>query len=133
MTSRNILIADDDPSIIMIVSHIVKRAGYNPLTARDGKEAHRLLQKTPIDLLITDEVMPHITGTEIARWIRGQEHLRNLPIIIMSAEENPAAFSKALEDKTIDSFLPKPFQAKALGDLLEMYMSVYRRIDKRPA
>ncbi len=76
MTSRNILIADDDPSIIMIVSHVVRRAGYNPLSAGDGKEAHRLLQKTQIDSLITDEVMPHVTGTEIARWMREQEYRR---------------------------------------------------------
>lgn len=122
MTSRNILIAAADPSIVMIVSAILKRAGYNPVTARDGKEAHLLLQKTPIDLLIIDEVMPHVTGTEIARWIRDQEQLRNKPIIMMSAEETPAAFGKALEDKTIDSFLPKPFSAKALTNLLELYM-----------
>ena len=123
MTSGNILIADDDPSIVMIVSAIVRRAGYNPMPARDGKEAHLLLQKTAIDLLITDEVMPHVTGIEIARWMRGREQLRNIPIIMMSAEENPAAFSKALEDKTIDSFLAKPFNAKALTDLLELYMN----------
>ena len=123
MTSRNILIADDDPSIILIVSAIVRRSGNNPLAARDGKEAHQLLQKTPIDLLITDEVMPHVTGTEIARWMRQQEHLRNIPIIIMSAEENPQAFSKVLEDKIIDSFLPKPFNAKILSALLESYFS----------
>ncbi len=116
------MIADDDPSIIMIVSAIVRRAGYNPLPARDGKEAHRLLQNTPVDLLITDEVMPHVSGTEIARWMRGQEHLRNIPIIMMSAEENPAAFSKTLADKTIDSFLPKPFNAKSLSDLLELHL-----------
>ncbi len=42
---------------------------------------------------------------------------------MMSAEENPAAFSRALEDKTIDSFLPKPFNAKALTDLLELHLN----------
>ena len=124
MTLGNILIADDDPSIVMIVSAILRRAGYNTVTARDGKEAHLLLQKTPVDLLITDEVMPHVTGTELARWMRGQEKLRNIPIIMMSAEENPAAFSKSLEDKTIDSFLQKPFNAKALSDLLELHLNV---------
>ncbi len=123
MTTGNILIADDDPSIIMIVSAILRRAGYNPLPARDGKEAHQLLQKTPVDLLITDEVMPHVTGTEIARWMRGQEQLRNIPIILMSAEENPAAFRKALEDKTIDGFLPKPFNAKTLTGLIELHLN----------
>ncbi len=123
MTTENILIADDDPSIIMIVSAILRRAGYNPLPARDGKEAHQLLQKTPVDLLITDEVMPQVTGTEIARWMREQENLRNTPIIMMSAEENPAAFNKLLEDKIIDSFLPKPFNAKSLTALLEMYFN----------
>ncbi len=123
MTSRNVLIADDDPSIIMIVSAIVKRAGYNPVPARDGKEAHLLLQKTSVDLLITDEVMPHVTGTEVARWMRNQEQLREIPIIMMSAEENPAAFNKALEDKIINSFLPKPFSAKSLTDLLEIYIN----------
>lgn len=72
MTTGNIFIADDDPSILMIVSAILRRAGYNLVTARDGKEAHQLLQKTPIDLLVTDEVMPHVTGTELARWMRGK-------------------------------------------------------------
>ncbi len=115
------MIADDDPSIVMIVSAILRRAGYNAVTARDGKEAHQLLQKTPIVLLITDEVMPHVTGTDLAHWMRGQEKLRNIPIIMMSAEENPSAFSKALEDKTIDSFLQKPFNPKALSDLLELH------------
>ncbi len=123
MTSRNILIADDDASIIMIVNAILKRVGYNPVPARDGKEAHSLLQKTPINLLITDEVMPHATGTEIAQWMHTHEQFRNIPIIMMSAEENPAAFNKTLKDKTIDSFLPKPFNAKALTDLLELYMN----------
>lgn len=123
MTAKNVLIADDDPSIVMIVSHIVKRAGFAPLTARDGREAHRLLQKTPIDLVITDEIMPHITGTEIARWMREQERLQNIPVIMMSAEENPAAFDKALAEKIIDSFLPKPFNAKALTNLLEAYLN----------
>ena len=61
MTPRNVLIADDDPSIVMIVSAILKRAGHHPIPARDGKEAHALLEKTHIDLLITDEVMPHVT------------------------------------------------------------------------
>jgi len=124
MSTRNILIADDDPSIIMIVSAIVRRAGYNPVPARDGKEAHLLLQKTAVELLITDEVMPHVTGTEIARWMRDQEQLRKIPIIMMSAEENPAAFNKILEDKVINSFLPKPFSAKSLTELLEKYMNV---------
>jgi CheY-like chemotaxis protein len=73
--------------------------------------------------LITDEVMPHVTGTEIARWMRQQEHLRNIPVIMMSAEENPTAFNKALEDKIINSFLPKPFNAKALTALLESYFN----------
>ena len=122
MTSRNILIADDDPSIIMIVSAIVPRAGHHPISARDGKEAHLLLRKTPVDLLITDEVMPHVTGTELARWMRDEEHLQKIPIIIMSAEENPAAFNKALEDKIINSFLPKPFSAKLLTDLIAAYL-----------
>lgn len=105
MTTGNIFIADDDPSILMIVSAILRRAGYNLVTARDAKEVHQLLQKTPIDLLVTDEVMPHVTGTELARWMRGHEKLRNIPIIMISAEENSAAFNKALGDKTIDSFM----------------------------
>lgn len=123
MSLQNILIADDDPAIIMIVSTIVKRAGYNALPARDGKEAFIILQSTPIDLLITDEVMPHATGSEIARLMRSQEKLKNIPVILISAEENPSAFNNLLADKTINSFLPKPFNAKALSLLLNEYLN----------
>ncbi len=122
MTSKNILIADDDPSIIMIVSAVAKRAGYHPVPARDGKEAHALLQKTPVDLLITDETMPHLTGTELARWLRGQDKLRHTPVIMMSAEQNPAAFKKLTDDQIVNGFLAKPFNAKTLSDLLASYL-----------
>ena len=123
MLTGNVIIADDDPAIIMIVSDIVKRAGFASLTARDGKEAHLLLLKTPVDLLITDEAMPHVNGTEIARWMRGQDRLRNVPVILMSAEENSAAIDKAIEDKIIDSFIAKPFRAAALTNLLVLHMN----------
>lgn len=122
MTSKNILIADDDPSIVMIVSHVVRRFSAVSVSARDGKEAFALLQQQAFDLLITDETMPHITGLELAWWLRSQEKLSHIPVIMLSAEQNPTVFHKALADKTIDSFLPKPFNPKALSELLELFL-----------
>ncbi|MGI8545538.1 MAG: response regulator transcription factor [Aridibacter sp.] len=70
---KQILVADDDPAILRLVKAIVEKEGYTVSTARDGKEAYRLLQsEIDFEAAIFDFVMPYIQGTELLRFMQSE-------------------------------------------------------------
>lgn len=71
---KRILIADDDPTVLLILRAILERmgTGYEVLAARNGTEALAILENTPCDLVITDVRMPGVDGIELAEAIRAQ-------------------------------------------------------------
>jgi two-component system, cell cycle response regulator CpdR len=79
-----VLVAEDDPQVLELVARILRRAGYEAITARDGREAWAIFQRDnrPIDLLLADVVMPYMTGTELAARIAGRAP--DLPIVLIS-------------------------------------------------
>lgn len=82
-----ILIAEDDPSTARLLGAIVKRAGYEPLTAADGVQALEMLDHNQIDLLLCDVMMPRMDGFTLTRTI--QESGSMLPILMLTAKDMP--------------------------------------------
>jgi CheY-like chemotaxis protein len=82
---RTVLVAEDDPQVLEVVTRIVRIGGYHALPARDGREAWGIFQRVqpPIDLVIADVVMPYMTGTELAAHVVASQP--ELPLILMSA------------------------------------------------
>ncbi|MBA2339302.1 MAG: response regulator, partial [Pyrinomonadaceae bacterium] len=70
--TNQILVADDDPAILRLVTAIVEKEGYKVAPARDGREAYKLLQQDKATFLaaIFDVMMPHIQGPELVRYMR---------------------------------------------------------------
>jgi CheY-like chemotaxis protein len=65
---RRILVADDDPAILRLVATILEKESFSVVTARDGREAYKILQTDPnFTAAILDVVMPHISGPELVR------------------------------------------------------------------
>lgn len=84
-----VLVADDDPAILRLVKAIVEKEGYEVVTARDGKEAYKILQTgEPFVAAIFDVVMPYIQGTELVRYMQSEKRLMKIPVIMMTAEQN---------------------------------------------
>lgn len=81
---KYILLVEDDPFLIDIYTTKLKEAGFEIEVAKDGQAALKSLNRKKYDLLILDIVLPHIDGWEILRKIRGQDKLKNLPVIILS-------------------------------------------------
>jgi CheY-like chemotaxis protein len=79
-----VLVADDDPQVRELVSRILGDAGYDVIAARDGREAWGIFQRDrrPVDLVLADVVMPHLTGTELAARIAAR--IPELPIVLIS-------------------------------------------------
>src|SRR5260370_32958630 len=85
-----ILVADDDPAILRLVTTILEKEGFSVVGARDGREAYKALQDdVGFTAAILDVVMPQITGPEVVRFMRTAESFMNIPVMMMTAEQDP--------------------------------------------
>lgn len=117
-----VLVADDDPAILRLVKAIVEKEGYTVITARDGKEAYKILQSgEPFIAAIFDVVMPYIQGTELVRYMQSEKRLMKVPVIMMTAEQNSRLSSDSFAAGAV-AFLPKPFTNAQLQTMLRMFI-----------
>ena len=85
---RSILVVDDEPAIREMLIDLLEEMGYEVWGAGTGLHAKRLIQKLGMpDLILTDLMMPLMTGEELLTWIRAHDNLARLPIIVMTANE----------------------------------------------
>ncbi|HEX9961937.1 MAG TPA: response regulator [Pyrinomonadaceae bacterium] len=121
-----VLVADDDPAILRLVKAIVEKEGYTVITARDGRDAYKLLQSgEPFVAAIFDVVMPYIQGTELVRYMQSEKRLMKIPVIVMTAEQNPRLSSDSFAAGAV-AFLPKPFTTVQLQTMLKMFVQKSR-------
>ncbi len=117
-----VLVADDDPAILRLVKAIVEKEGFTVITARDGKEAYKLLQSGEAFIAaIFDVVMPYIQGTELVRYMQSEKRLMKIPVIMMTAEQNSRLSSDSFAAGAV-AFLPKPFTNTQLQTMLRMFI-----------
>ncbi|CAK8719321.1 Response regulatory domain-containing protein [Candidatus Electronema halotolerans] len=111
---RKILIIDDDEQILPMLAHAVELAGYAAVTALDGREGQRLLEKQPFDLVITDLIMPEREGMETITYIK-----KNFPAIKIIAISGggrigPETYLPAALELGADDAFAKPFPVEEL-------------------
>lgn len=119
---KQVLVADDDPAILRLVKVIVEKEGYVVISARDGKEAYKLLHSgETFAAAIFDVVMPYIQGTELVKFMQSEKRLMKIPVIMMTAEQNPRLSSESFAAGAV-AFLPKPFTTSQLQTMLRMFV-----------
>lgn len=119
-SGKRILLADDDPAILRLVTTILEKDNYEVVTARDGREAYKVLQRDPDFMAaILDVVMPHISGPELVRYMKTEKRLMRIPVMMMTAEQDPKLPSDSFAAGAI-VFLPKPFTTVQLQTMLQM-------------
>lgn len=106
-----VLLVEDDKALRRYLEVVLERSGYVVESAADGLEAMKLLLSRRIDLVITDAVMPNLTGYELCRFIRSTRQLANVPIILLSALDPKNAVA---ETEQADAFLAKPVSPEDL-------------------
>jgi two-component system, cell cycle sensor histidine kinase and response regulator CckA len=111
-TAATILLADDEPMIRDMAARALRRDGFDVLTAASGDEALRVARESHgrIDLLVTDLVMPEMSGIELARRLSAQ--IPGLRVLFMSGYGDAAL--PASDQGASASFLPKPFTPSEL-------------------
>ncbi|MDI6600820.1 MAG: response regulator [Thermoanaerobacteraceae bacterium] len=123
---KKILVADDSVLTNRITSDILKRAGYEVINAVDGEEALELIQKERPDLLLTDIVMPKLSGLDVCKVIRDDPAYNLMPIIILTTKGQEEDKLKGLE-LGADDYIVKPFNEK---ELLIRVKNLFKRIDR---
>lgn len=115
-----VLVADDDPAILRLVKTVLEREGFSVVGARDGREAYKALQsEADFTVAVFDVVMPHISGPELARYMRSEKRLMSIPIVMMTAEQDPKLSSDSFAAGAV-VFLPKPFATTKLLMMVRM-------------
>ena len=106
-----VLLVEDDKALRRYLEVTLERAGYDVLAASDGLEAMKLALTSPVDLVLTDEMMPNLSGHELCRFLRNSPQLTHIPIVLLSGMEKKDASSEA---GLADAFLAKPVAAERL-------------------
>ena len=108
-----VLVADDDPDILSLVSFRLERAGYDVISAEDGEEALRLARERTPDLAVLDVTMPKLTGYDVTRELRAGDTTAKMPVILLTARVQEADVSRGFEAGA-DDYIKKPFSPQEL-------------------
>lgn len=108
-----ILIADDEPNILVSLEFLMKREGYEVLVARDGDEAIEVLRRERPALVLLDVMMPKRTGFEVCQALRADEALRDVRVLMLTAKGRDTDVAKGL-GVGADAYMTKPFSTKEL-------------------
>ncbi|HAX85216.1 MAG TPA: adenylate cyclase, partial [Cyanobacteria bacterium UBA11370] len=112
-SSAGILVVDDNSDLRGYVSGILRQEGYHVWTARNGAEGWKLTQQKHPHLIVTDLMMPEVSGLDLIRLIRQSEALKGTPIILLTAKADEASRIEGTE-KGADAYLSKPFNDREL-------------------
>jgi chemosensory pili system protein ChpA (sensor histidine kinase/response regulator) len=115
-SQKRVLLVEDDRSVRRYLEVTLQRAGYDVITAGDGLEAMKLALGSLVDVVLTDAVMPHMSGQEFARFMRTTPKLAQIPIVLLTGQENKQAMAPA--EKLVDAFLNKPVKIEELKSCL---------------
>jgi two-component system alkaline phosphatase synthesis response regulator PhoP len=125
--AKKILIADDEPDILEIVSYNLGKEGYEVYTAKDGNEAIDKAKQLNPDLIILDIMMPKKTGVEVCAILRSQPAFQETLIIFLTALSDEDSQVRGLETGA-DDYVSKPISPKVLVSRVN---ALFRRINQK--
>ncbi len=114
MTTHTVLIADDEPNILVTLEFLMQREGHRVLLARDGDEALAQLRAHRPDLVLLDVMMPGKTGFEVCQALRADEALAGTKVLLLTAKGRDTDVAQGL-GVGADAYMTKPFSTKELA------------------
>lgn len=121
--SSKILIADDEPNILVSLEFLMKREGFDVSVARDGVEALAAIREQQPELVLLDVMMPgSLDGYQVCQKIRQEPGLCNIPVILLTARGQQADFEMGRQAGA-DAYLTKPFSPLELIDTVDSQLA----------
>jgi len=122
-TKINILLVDDIPENLEIVSSFLFEKGYNVTFTENGYEALSVVEKKDFDLILLDIMMPGIDGYEVCKILKSNNKTKNIPVIFLTAKNESDDIVKGFERGAVD-FISKPFNSAELISRVETHIEL---------
>jgi DNA-binding response OmpR family regulator len=113
--SKHVLIADDEPNIVVSLEYLMRREGHRVSVARDGDAALATIRRERPDLVLLDVMMPGRSGFEVCQAVRADEALAGVKILMLSAKGRDTDLAKG-SALGADAYMTKPFSTRELAD-----------------
>jgi len=123
---KKILLVDDEPDILMVMTAILVNSGYEVITATSGKEAIALAETKSPDLILLDIVMPGMDGVATTDILRNKSSTRDIPIAYLS---NLVEEKQLIEERLLGSkignliFIPKTYTSEKILEIVNQFLS----------
>ena len=124
--TRQLLVVDDDPSLLLAVSETLRAEGYEVVTARRGSEAMVRVAESLPDLIISDIRMPGMDGYALARNLRSAPRTRLVPIVFLTAKDDLADRITGFRTG-VDAYITKPFESE---ELIAIVKNILERVHR---
>ncbi len=113
--SKRVLIADDEPNIVISLEFLMKREGHAVSVAHDGPSALEAIRSGKPDLVLLDVMMPGLSGFEVCQAVRADETLAGVKILMLSAKGRDTDMAKG-SALGADAYMTKPFSTRELAE-----------------
>ena len=112
--THKVLIADDEPNIVISLEYLLGRAGYRVLVARDGQQAIDMIRSERPALVLLDVMMPGKSGFEVCAEVRADESLASVKIVMLTAKGRDTDVAQGM-GVGADAYVTKPFSTRELA------------------
>ncbi|MBL8342657.1 MAG: response regulator [Rubrivivax sp.] len=112
--THKVLIADDEPNIVISLEYLMRREGHEVHVARDGDEALAAIRRVQPALVLLDVMMPGKSGYEVLAAVRADDSLAGLKVVMLTAKGRDTDVAQGL-GLGADAYLTKPFSTQALA------------------
>jgi DNA-binding response OmpR family regulator len=109
-----VLIADDEPNIVISLEFLMKREGHEVSIARDGQQTLQLIRSLQPDLVLLDVMMPSKSGLEVLQAVRADEEIAATKILLLTAKGRETDVAKGMA-LGADAYMTKPFSTRELA------------------
>lgn len=109
----NVLVVDDDPSTVSMVSTVLKKQGHSIVTAPDGDQGWQLVRQNPVDMIVSDWMMPGLEGPDLCKMVRKLSRERYVYIILLTSLSGRERFLEGMQAGA-DDFMRKPVDVEEL-------------------
>ena len=116
---KKIMIVDDETDLLKVTCYRIEKSGYDVCSASDGKMALEVIAKECPDLVLLDIRLPELNGPEVCVWIKKDEKLKHIPVVLFTAS------TQNIEEKAAacgaEDYITKPFSSEELLEKIKKY------------
>jgi DNA-binding response OmpR family regulator len=111
--THKVLIADDEPNIVVSLEFMMKREGYDVVVARDGRQALEAIRRERPELVLLDAMMPEMSGFDVCEAVRADPEVRDTRILMLTAKGRETDVARGV-GAGADAYVTKPFSTREL-------------------